>query len=72
MKVVFIDEENLINSGNQYFTLYKVYEAGQSIIFDSMYAVKNDRGYLVNVKKKRFMPLYEWRNKQIDEILKDE
>ena len=72
MKVVFIDEENLISSGNQYFTLYKVYEAGQSIIFDSMYAVKNDRGYLVNVKKKRFMPLYEWRNKQIDEILKDE
>jgi hypothetical protein len=71
MKVVFIDEENLINSG-KYFTLYKVYEAGQSIIFGSMYAVKNDKGYLVNVKKKRFMPLYEWRNKQIDEILKDE
>lgn len=72
MKVVFIDEVNNLHSGNQYFTLYKVYEAYQSNMMDNLYIVTNDKGHEVNVRKTRFMPLYQWRNKQIDEILKED
>ena len=71
MKVVFIDEVNNLRSGNQFFTLNNVYDAEQSVIMDGLYLVKNDKGFEVNVKKTRFMPLYEWRNIQIDKILNE-
>jgi len=71
MKAVFIDEVNYMGSGNQFFTLHKIYDVEQSDILDNLYKVENDKGFYVNVKKTRFMPLYEWRNNQIDEILKD-
>jgi hypothetical protein len=70
MKVVFIDEVNNLKSGNQYFTLYKVYDANPSNIFDEkMYLIKNDAGYEVNVKKSRFITLAQHRDNKINEIL---
>jgi hypothetical protein len=70
MKVVFIDEVNNLISGNQYFTLYKVYKAKPSNIFDEkMYLIKNDKGYEVNVKKSRFITLAQHRDNKINEIL---
>jgi hypothetical protein len=71
MKAVFIDELHTIPYDSLYFTLYKIYDVEQSDILDNLYKLKNDMGGYVNIKKTRFMPLYEWRNNQIDEILKD-
>lgn len=68
MKVVFIDDVNNL-LGNQYFTLYKVYEAKPSNIFAKMYLIKNDKGYEVNVKKSRFITLAQHRDNKINEIL---
>ena len=70
MKVVFIDEVNNLISGNQYFTLYKVYKAKPSNIFDEkMYLIKNDAGHEVNIKKSRFITLAQHRENKINEIL---
>ena len=70
MKVVFIDEVNNLRSGNQYFTLNKVYKAKPSNVFDEkMYLIRNDAGYEVNVKKSRFITLAQHRENKINEIL---
>ncbi len=67
MKAVFISETK-----SYFLTQGKTYEVMETYPEQTIYKIINDDGNLGRYSKSMFMTLEEWRDRQLNEILKEE
>ena len=67
IKVICIDNDN----GYYNLTINKIYDALEHDGNSDLYQIQNDEFEMGSYFKTRFIPLAEWRDKQINNLLDD-